>query len=286
MEHVGRSGARERSHGKHRMDHRRNAAILERALAKAVAETEASSCKKLDVVAVLFGEIVKVDPYYGRLLGEIKSAYDEAIDSLAMRDIDYNERRVEELRKELTGAKREVEALRRQSMAMVTELKSKSLCAEAQKNRIRELSALLRKQQQLTQDSSSPRNEARRRHTRQGSSALESSVQNVPNDSGKARRSVVVPRLDLSKVHAAPSVQADGKNPARAPIDAKKSESLMYAKSNTEVLGEHSENVPPCPKRPEPSKMKEQYDRYVDLCNKSKSHCRDILGRLKQSDLH
>ncbi len=121
------------------------ASRLELELKKTMRESERATSggpNKFGIYRTFFDEIIKADPYFGGLLREIQKAYEAKIgelNSLLAKQGDSYDAKQVELRKELEREHRLREETEKQRLLVLKEMKKQALFIESQKTVIKEL---------------------------------------------------------------------------------------------------------------------------------------------------
>ena len=225
------------------------ASKLEHELKKTVRESERSSSggqNKFGIYRMFFDEITKADPYFGGLLREIQKAYESKfgdLNALVAKQGDSSDSRVNELKKELERERKNHEESEKQRMLVLKELKRQALYIENLKATIKELrskrDATECSSKHLNSSGSSDRSKDLVNKTVQYPSKTlpKKDVPKMPvkNQSSSTRHDekkhpVVVPKLDLSKLHS----RAEDVNSDKASVnaEAKKSSSQLHNKDS------------------------------------------------------
>ena len=213
------------------IDHKKNEANMEKALMQAVQ----SKTKRLEMIALIFDQIIKVDPYYGKVLKQIKRVYDNQLEECTK-----DSERILTMQKEITLLKSENEVLKEHNANMT-----------AVRN---------------TTEKESNNNFAA---TRQDSFASEEITINPVKEAFTKPKNVFIPRLDLTKITnkyekvTVPKLKDDALGNKKENNNSNKLNSSGILHDLKGILKEQTTNE-------EKPKYKGLSDLYAELCAKQK----------------
>lgn len=177
------------------------AAKLEASFKKSISGKTGDKIKKFEVLCLYFDELIKVDPYYGKMLKEIKKGYDEKfewLNSLLQKKAEFNEVKFKEITYELDTIKKREENLKKVKGKLDAELKEKENLIEYLKLQLKNGQRLVGENQLLHSENSTQIELAKINNK------MASNISPKDTDSKGERRhtkGVVIPKLDLSKIH-------------------------------------------------------------------------------------
>jgi len=248
-------------------EHIKNAAIIEKAYNRAIQ----SKGNKFEMLGVLFEEIIKCDPYYGKMLKEIKKGYDEVLEGASARAKSSRKSDLEKLtatQKELSLLKADFEQMAKQNANLAVELKAKQIAVDSQKQKIEELTAKINSNQIQSENLATEPAEI---------------IPKIIDKPPKKPKTFNVPKLDLSRIKNKYAdekiVIAQVKETSDDLLDLNSSVSDTPHK---DILSEFSKDVPKKPLFPSSNKlnasmMMDQYKQNVKSMNTSSLGQKGIL---------
>ena len=209
---------------------------------------------KLEIFSALFDEVIRIDPYYGSILKEIKKEYDTIKD--------YNPKKCKELEQEIS-------ALKESNARLQNEMKSHNSYIDRSPFDI--VKSLKEKYGMLNETSEKKENtiENLKNNTVEIDKSELENLHNEVKSKGKVggrNKSVIVPRLDLSKIR---NQYANDKVIIAQP--KKRLSGVLI--ENTGINNLQSHNY---------KNWKELNEYCIDLCNKSNTYSEDLLAKYKK----
>ncbi len=234
------------------------ASKLELELKKTVRESErvsTSGHNKFAIYRTFFDEIIKADPYFGGMLREIQKTYESKIvelNALLAKQGDSYDAKQAELRKELEREHRLREDNEKQRLLVLKEMKKQAVCIETQKTVIAELKSQAGTEKKAASPvektkeepavryrtlpahklSGSKRDQVPRLKFPGNSSTRHAAAEKQANASMMVEsRHVVVPRLDLSRIHSKLPEEDSNSVAQQQPMVAQNAEELKESPS-------------------------------------------------------